>query len=77
MAIKLLYFIMIVIIIIDVVILVDLLRLRYQFNELKKMTPEKKNVRKKEVHTRPKKSKEKSKINEYFDEDEDDFSPYL
>ncbi len=76
MELKLLYFIMIVIIMIELVILVDLLRLRYQFNNFKKMTLEKKNVRKKEVHSKPKRVKEKSKVEDYFDEN-DDFSSYL
>lgn len=76
MTLKLLYFIMIVIIIIEVIILVDLLRLRYQFNEFKKMTLEKKNVRKKEVYSRPKRVKEKNKVENYFDEN-DDFNSYL
>lgn len=61
MELKLLYFIMIVIIMIELVILVDLLRLRYQFNNFKKMTLEKKNVRKKEVYSKPKRVKEKVK----------------
>lgn len=40
------------------------------------MTLEKKNVRKKEVHSKPKRVKEKSKVEDYFDEN-DDFSSYL
>lgn len=69
---------MIVIIIIEVIILVDLLRLRYQLNEYKKMTLEKQKARKKETPIRSKKIKPKSKIEaeDYFD-DSDDFSSYL